>query len=691
MCNLEITIQGDKSKDEYSDAVDLKNIFKNEIPENVKGKILIVAGATLFGQAVKDIDLVVIGKFEDGNGLELKLSSKLVQRKDNLSITSDKYSKNNIAFKNFCFVIETKRHRAEDIEVKGQNIFVKYKNKKSDATSQSENQKYALKNFFETNLNTSPHITNFIWFKNISKNSLQTLVKNENVENENHNLLPTDVTLKWIFQLACVQKAPFKSEYSNSITYNSFFKNLDFMDQISEKDIFNLFERVKQGIGDLTRKKLETVTRRLIKTQKYAQKIGESLLIISGRAGTGKTIKMLTIAHDLVQLEDARCLILTYNKSLVGDIKRMIALAEISDKSENATIEILSQYKFFYDLIIGLGLSSSIVEKGNKKKIEKFVNENVYNLLIEELLLELQSGDLNKTELIELMSSNVDLLNYDYVLIDEAQDWREEEKEIILSIFSKEKSIIADGIDQMIRSQKKCNWAKGMKLNLDYIKTHEKKSLRQKYQLADFVNKLAYELGLNWDIEKSKDLYGGKVIITNSYNKEKHEKYYKQMRDAQNSAFEMLMLVPPSLVKKNDDERNFIYYDEYDEWSNEYSFWDGTNNNNRSLYPHDVNQFRILQYESCRGLEGWTVVCFDFDQFLKSKFDYYKDEKKEDQLDLESFEEKRARFVNLWALIPLTRAIDTLVITLKDTTTSISNTLIKLAKENPDFIELDID
>ena len=49
---------------------------------------------------------------------------------------------------------------------------------------------------------------------------------------------------------------------------------------------------------------------------------------------------------------------------------------------------------------------------------------------------------------------------------------------------------------------------------------------------------------------------------------------------------------------------------------------------------------------------------------MKYKFNTYKEEINQEELALESFEEKRERFVNLWTLIPLTRAIDTLIITI---------------------------
>ena len=55
--------------------------------------------------------------------------------------------------------------------------------------------------------------------------------------------------------------------------------------------------------------------------------------------------------------------------------------------------------------------------------------------------------------------------------------------------------------------------------------------------------------------------------------------------------------------------------------------------------------------------------------------------------ELESFEERRRKFVYLWALIPLTRAIDTLVITIKDKNSDTYSYLRKTYEKFPDFVE----
>ncbi len=53
--------------------------------------------------------------------------------------------------------------------------------------------------------------------------------------------------------------------------------------------------------------------------------------------------------------------------------------------------------------------------------------------------------------------------------------------------------------------------------------------------------------------------------------------------------------------------------------------WDGTASNSRDGYSIDAEEVRLLQYDSARGLEGWTVFCMDFYVFIEEKSSEYQD------------------------------------------------------------------
>ncbi len=688
---VKINIKGNQETHEHKDALALKEIFENEFRNGqINGEILILCNATLFGQTTKDIDLIAIGKFEK---YRQKIKSKSKSPDGDLD-----QEMRTVFINDFCFVFETKRHQATDVRLDGLTLSVKYNDKRSDVTTQSENQKYSLTNFFKDRINFSPYVCNFIWLRNVSWSSIKELLGTNTNIHDKHNYLPNTFSLRFLFQLACVQSTPwtpkdYKTEKLKGYsTFNCLRRNQEIdLDEIDR--IFDLFKKVKDGSGELTRKKIAKITSQILNEQQYAKAIGEKLVVISGRAGTGKTIKLLSISCDLATQQGARSLILTYNHSLVSDIKRTLALAEIPDGIDDYTVNISTLHKFFYELVVGFEIGESVKEsKNNKKYILGFVENYKYHL--ETLKEYLDLNLIGENEISNLMKTRHEQVGWDYILIDEAQDWSELEKSIIIKIFGKEKVIIADGVDQLIRSQNKCNWTRALKPNFDFKKTHEKKGLRQKVNLVDFVNQLAEKLNVTWNLEPKKELIGGKVIIsTKEYDNFIHKRQFDLCIKNGNSAYEMMFLVPPSLVEKyetiDDYDRpkkdsRFILLEKFKQQG--IKIWDGTSSSLRTEYVVDLDSHRLLQYESCRGLEGWTVVNLDFDKFIDYKMQTFTEEET-NELALESVDEKRKRFVYLWALIPMTRAIDTLIITLKNKESQIAKVMRELYEDNPDFIE----
>ena len=450
--------------------------------------------------------------------------------------------------------------------------------------------------------------------------------------------------------------------------------------------IFELFEKVKAATGDLTRKKIEHITRNILNTQQYAEAIGKKLVVINGRAGTGKTIKLITIAVNLALNNNEKCLILTYNHSLVSDIKRTLALAEIPEQNDSCSIKISTIHKFVYELLFGFG----IVEG---KYIEGFLNN--YSKYLEDLISYIDSGLINVDDIQQLMTNRQDEVAWDYVLIDEAQDWDNNERDLIYKIFTHKRVIITDGIDQLVRKNIHCDWMAGLSRQDGYHKKKpEQKSFRQKINLVKFINAFADELGLSWSIDYKEELIGGKIIITTKpYFKELHVQQFLLCEENGNTPYEMMFLVPPSMVEKANSNLNTINFNSHFKYISSFNdelgikIWDGTNPDLRSQYVVNLDEHRLLQYDSCRGLEGWIVVCLNFDDFLKYKKQTYKDIINENELALTSFDERLNKHVNLWALIPLTRAIDTLIITIKDKESEYAKKLKNVYHKFPDFID----
>lgn len=667
---------GDIESDEYKASLVLKQIFEHDLPNNINGEVLIYSNATLFGQEPKDVDIVVVGKLEK---YKLELLAKSEYKNDKGEKITDDESLKEIYINDFCFVIELKSHRVEDISRNGIDLCVQYNSKIHSVTAQSEKQKYSLMNYFKDRLGFSPYICNFIWLTNVSNESIQNLITSPGQGNKlKNNYLPTRFSLKKLFEMSCIQKPPW---FGNYYGFSSFFKDNPFnINQINS--IFEVFNASKRGIGQMTRRKIERITRLTIRDQDWAKAIGNKLLIMAGRAGTGKTIKLLNIACNLATEKGARCLILTFNNALVGDIKRMIALAEIPDGTDEYSVGIKTLDSFFYQVLKGFHIG--VPKEGDTDHVENFIgNREIY---LNKLYEYIKQGAIDDGDIQELMKNNHDAVAWDYVLIDEAQDWSELEKELIFRIFGYKNIIVADGVDQLIRSQKKCNWSKELKVDVDFIQKTERRGLRQEFNVVNFVNLFAREINTNWEVEPKEDLIGGKVIVSlKPYSKAFHDKLFQIVQNAGNKAYEMLFLVPPNLINRNNESNGFIYKDVFEK--DGIKIWDGTIQNLRSEYAVDTDQHRLLQYDSCRGLEGWCVACLNFDDFVKYKSETFKQEDKDGQLGFNNFIEDRKRFVNLWSLIPLTRAIDTLVITIRDKESPVCKNLRNIYEKHPDYIE----
>ena len=164
------------------------------------------------------------------------------------------------------------------------------------------------------------------------------------------------------------------------------------------------------------------------------------------------------------------------------------------------------------------------------------------------------------------------------------------------------------------------------------------------------------------------------------YNSTFHTELLKHCKKSGAEAYDMLALVPPQDVKVLDidgrAERQFAFFDSFNRAK--IKFFDGTSYANRMRYPVVGDEMRLYQYESCRGLEGWITICLDFDLLVEAKKSQF------DQMGLydsemgASKEEQRDYYSYLWALMPLTRAVDRLVIVLRDDQGEVSTHLKKI-------------
>lgn len=653
--NMSVNIQvfGAKPEsDEYQGALILKDKFQNAFPTEVIGEIQIQANATLFGQTVKDIDIIMMGTLQNYS-LPLSFSNK------NNEIIKDK-----VEICSFCTVIEVKSHGIKGVMRQGTEFWVRYGHHRHSVTSQSNDQKIAAMNFFSQTLKNSPYMTNLIWFTGLTDKDLNALLTMD------ENPMPTNAfasvfSVEELMQLLVWQKKPF-------IRNGAYCFDCGYGNTTPEKlaKQFRLFATAKDNMGELSRKRIEQLTNKAFSNINISD--DDRMSIYRGRAGTGKTVGLIQTAIKLVDERDKRVIILTYNKSLVSDIRRLFALAELPDMFEESCVYINTMHSYFYHII------SEGLYNGNLDG-EAFISN--YEAYLQELLDFIKSDKDSINCLKKILDSNC-YLSWDYCLIDEAQDWMAIERDLIVKIFGINCVVVADGGQQFVRNIGSCDWNISEKRNNVKLKH----CLRQKSNLIKFINHYSEEYGKSENkIIGSDKMPGGKIIICSDPDKKWSilKDSMTELKSYGNIPYDMMFLVPPSLVDKK--PRRFTLINEFEKHN--FFVWDGTNEDIRSDYSIAGDEVRVLQYDSARGLEAWTVVCIDFDDFIDEKMRQY------DFLDnvgssllLESAEEKRIKYILNWALIPFTRAIDTLIITIKDSSSDTASILKQIAVENPDYV-----
>jgi len=606
----------------------------------------IVAGAKCFGEKRQDIDLLMLGIMGQGFRIKAQLLPAQLQG----------YT---VYLSNFVFALEVKDHPPEYIRFVGNQVDVLYNGRPSNVTQQIHEQIYSVRSFLQRHAGAEPWVVGGIWLRNVPTASLPGL---------EHNILGSNFEADDVIRMLVSLRFDSLIWQKNQGKPNLSISSAKTGDSKKVTKALDLFSKPLKPSA-LDRKRLELVCQKILSSQQYAAKLGQQMLVFRGRGGAGKTVRLLQIARTLHEA-GKRILFLTYNKSLVADVRRLLGILGVSDKVDERTIAIRSSDSFFFAVLGAYGLAPP---RGDDDEFP----EGAYLLRKKELreLLKLTTPKEVRSD--RLFVDHPNAFAWDHVLIDEGQDWPVEERDILLSLFGADHIIVADGVDQYVRGIDRCDWLEAAPPPNRQIVTL-KKSLRLKANLCRFVRAFAAFAGLDWDMDVNDDVPGGRVVIVRGpYTKSVHEMIIKAHRAAGNLPLDSLFCVTGAAGAPSADLPARLCA-----WGGQ--VWDGTTGAGRGNFPTDVDQYRVVKYESCRGLEGWTVICLDLDLF----FDRQRRARQVQGRDLFlSEEEAGAHFAIRWCLIPFTRAIDTLVLQ-TSTKGPLSAQLAELAQEYSDFVEM---
>lgn len=635
--------------------------LKEEFKPFEDGDVLVHAKASAYGygQKYNDIDGIVIAIFPTGIDRQLDCMIR-VKDGDPRRTVAGEY----IRIYSLCLTIEIKAHDPHSVRVVGLNeLQVQYESAWKSVTDQSEGQKEALKAILLDRVGVRVWVSNAIWLTSFDRSALPSQV---------HNLLPKLATLKDLLLVCCNQSAPYQTNPGQRAFLSALSRESQEQVDIPKLAAFltSLKKVEPQSLGSMSRKKLEQVMAALIQDQEYSHALGKQLVIIRGKPGTGKTVKLLRLAHDLARRDGANVRILTYNLALVSDIRRLIALSGINDETAGM-VDISSLDKFFYELITVSGIGSFDYDKYFEQKERQ----------LEDIREAFEVGLITDNDVSRWLEKPA--FRFDYVFVDEGQDWPPTEQALLLKVFGPSRVVVGDGIEQMVRGHLRTDWSEQAGPDLVHRVRPERRCLRQKYNLNEFNRALARATGLSWDLESRTDFPGGRVIIAGKgYTRELHDKLWLECQEDGNKGYEMLFMVPPSMVG-GAKGAGFQRSAEFESWGAK--VWDGTIRDNRREFPTDPLEHRVIQYESCRGLEAWTGICLGLDEIFCLKLQSWQ-RPAEDQLSIEEDEVRRVTDSYRWCMMPLTRSIDTTVVTLTDPNSAFSKMIMTVAENMPDVV-----
>jgi hypothetical protein len=425
---------------------------------------------------------------------------------------------------------------------------------------------------------------------------------------------------------------------------------------------------------NVDRLRMARIAARPEEAKRLAPLLGKERLHLAGHGGTGKTVFALQVAHEAFESLGKRTLIATYNSALAADITRLLALMGIPGSSDGGGVEVRTTMSIVYSWLYRLGVSN----------IEEAEGFEAYGGLCREAIEMLRSGAISGEDIAAITRGFPDRFDFDAVIVDEAQDLPQEEADLLALLFGPEKISLADGREQLLRGQP-TDWRSPATSASQ--KEHRKLSrcLRMKRNLGSFANTLAREAGLNWRVEPNDEAAGGRVILYRGKfvdDRAIRDRICGLATENGNKLVDSLFCVPPSSVVAHGGTRRsqvglVLEGDGHDAW-------DAVDVATRRDFPRSPDSCRVVQYESCRGLEGWVTVLELFEEFwelARAQGVVTSGSRGVGAMTPDQYAWQKA-------LIPLTRPIDTLAIFIGDPASDASRLLLHLAALHEDFVEI---
>mgnify|MGYP001244659851 FL=1 len=653
-----IEITGVAEGDEYAAAKRLERRIIDLWPDLARSRtdtVRIFVGLKMHGQKLEDLDLVVIASFETARDFDPEW--KFYARE------GEAFTPKAARVRNFALVVEVKSHDATGVRFENTAGFVRYVRNGVESwecvTEKNRTQMFEFKKWLDRFGLDHVHVQNLVLF---------TGLKERDLPSRPHVCIASDTSFERLLNVLGQVAGPREPDRRVTLSYGS---EDAFGRLLAENSpLFATLEPTP-----LDRRRMDLIAKSAL-PDVWLDDLGERQVLLKGRGGVGKTVILLQMAYRAFDQSGQRSLVLTFNKALVADMRRTMSLLGVPRSVEVGGVAIETVHGFIGRLMLKLGVIDCY---------DGFLDD--YDAHKESLLDYLRSGAVTSDDLGAIMRTDATEFDWDLVFVDEGQDWPGDEIAILKAVYGPTRLVVSDGIDQYVRDSV-ADWT----LDLSKVESRTrrlKKCLRMKANVASFAADVAMRLGLeDWDLEPNTDAGGGRVIIYDgdlAAQPDRLAELVVEARKLGNFPVDMLACVPPGAIVKRTSGPRSEPADAYVGIGGK--VWDGTARDVREAYPTDREELRFVQYDSCRGLEGWSAINYSLDQLWDYKFRQWEAEGHDYDPLIETREEAAARHAARWIMIPLTRAIDTLVISIGPASGPLRSVLRRVADRHPDFVD----
>ncbi|SKA24817.1 DNA/RNA helicase domain-containing protein [Consotaella salsifontis] len=334
-----IDIVGVTEGKEYEAAVHLRKQILAVWPDlgqSGDDHIKIFVGLKLYGRKIEDIDLVVIGHLAVPRSFDTEF--KFYPRE------GDPFIPRRASVKNFLLVIETKSHDATGVKFDDKIALVRYRRSGHNAwepvTEKNRQQMFEFKAYLAERGVNRVYVQDLIFFSGLREADLPK---------RPHDCFGINASFERILNILGQISGP---NHQGRDAFISFGSDEVFEELLSPD--FALLQTLEPTPLDRTR--MDRIVKAAL-ADTWLDDLGKKQVIFRGRGGVGKTVILLQMAYRAFDREQMRSMMLTYNKALVADMRRTMALLGVPRSIEKGGISIETVHAFIGRLMVGLGLA----------------------------------------------------------------------------------------------------------------------------------------------------------------------------------------------------------------------------------------------------------------------------------------------------------------------------------------------